>query len=60
MLYNGSTFDPFELVCLDEFLIRDLKVCKYLRPSYVGAVVLARALSRLGGNVEVDLGETCN
>lgn len=58
--YNGWTFNPFQLISLDEFVYKDIKLRKYLRPKYSGRIVVERARSRLGECVELDLGETCN
>jgi hypothetical protein len=58
--YNGWTFNPFQLISLEEFVYKDIKVRKYLRPKYSGKTVVERAYSRLGETVELDLGETCN
>lgn len=58
--YNGWTFNSFQLISLEEFVYKDIKVRKYLRPKYSGKTVVERAYSRLGETVELDLGETCN
>ena len=59
-MYNGWTFNPFQLISLEEFVHKDIKLRKYLRPKYSGRIVVERARSRLGECVELDLGETCN
>lgn len=60
-VFNGWTFSPVAQVAIASFFEdgMQMRVRRYARPVHAGAAAVARIMSRIGEEIEMDLGAMC-